>query len=493
MYACKRGHIQTVSSLLACGADVNIPSDQGSTAILEAISYDHPQIVKVLTKKSLDVNMAYPSRSRRTALMIAVLNKSASIVSHLLHQDGIQLNVQDSQGYTALTLAATTKSTAPAEFLLDCDDIEVDLPNENGATALIIAAEYGNAVLVNQLLEHNAKPSLKDKDGATAILKAMDYGHIPVVEVMLDLVAIDLLAVDNSGRSLLHSACASETAPPEIVHLLVQKGMNPNTPCRGGERPLHDASRVGRLEITEALLQVGADPSIEDAHDRTPFKVAWQHGEAAIMKVLAQKTNELIPDDTHRPLWSHAKLGDLDFVRRILQTRSVDLNERDPDSNNTALHWAVYSTHVEAHPAILQLLLEAGLSPNDFNNDNVTPLHVAAFLGYTEDVEAMLEYNAQLELRDKRGFTALAAAQFNANYDVAVTLIEGGSSVDNGRPTRLQPTFFRAVERGARKAVELLIEKGADALGRSENGKTALEIATDFGYEDVESILRAKA
>lgn len=495
MYACKRGHIQTVSTLLDCGADVNVASDQGSTAILEAISYDRPHIVNILMKKPLDVNKVYPHRSGRTALMVAVLNVNTAIVSHLLHQSGIHVNGQDSRGYTALSLAATTKSAALVERLLDRDDIEIeiDLRNENGATALIIAAENGNVEMVIQLLEHHADPSLKDKDGTTAILKAMDCGHTPVVEVMLDLVAIDILVSDKTGRSLLNSACASQRAPPEIVHLLVEKGMKPNTVCKGGGTPLHDASRVGRLDMTEALLQVGAIPSITDAHHRTPFKVAWQHGEKDIMKVLAKQTNEFVPDGARLPLWSHAKLGHLDSVHDIVQTESSNLHERDPDSNNTALHWAVYSDHVEAHPAILQLLLEAGLSPNDYNNDNVTPMHVAAYLGYTEDVEAMLKYNPQLELRDKRGFTALEAAQLNDNYDVAVTLIEGGACIDNGRSTRLQLTFIRAVERGASKAVKLLIDNGADALGRNESGKTALEIATDFGYEEIKLILRDRA
>lgn len=493
MYACKRGHISTVSALLDCGADVNITSDQGSTAILEAISYDHSHIVNMLIKKPLDVNKTYPHRSGRTALMVAVLNESTSIVSHLLHQSGIHVNVRDSTGYTALALAATKKSTTTVELLLDRDDIEIDLRNEIEATALIIAAEYGNAEMVNQLLSHHADPSMKDKDGTTAILKAIDYGHISVVEVVLDLVPVDLLVSDSSGRSLLNRACASSTPRPEIVHLLVEKGMNPNTVSKGGGTPLHDASRVGRLEMTEALLQVGAIPSITDAYHRTPFKVAWQHGEEDIMKVLAKQTNEFVPDNAQLPLWSHAKLGHLDSVSRILQSGSSNLHERDPDSNNTALHWAVDSVYSEAHPAILQLLLQAGLSPNDHNIDNVTPLHLAAYKGYTEDVEAMFKYHAQLELRDKRGYTAFAAAQFNENYDVAVTLVEGGASIDNGRPTRLQPTFICAVECGARKAVELLIEKGADALGRNTSGKTALEIATDFGYDEIKSILRERA
>ena len=493
MYACKSGHIKTVSLLLDCGAGVNIMSYRGSTAILEAVSNDHVPIVDLLTKKSLDVNKAYPSRSGRTALMVAVLKESEPVVSQLIRQNGIQVNLQDSMGYTALALAATTKSAAILKLLLDCNGVKVDLQNENGATALIIAAEYGNDGMVRQLLEHHADPSLKDRLGSTAILKAMDSGYDHVVKAMLDLVGIDLRGLDNPGRSLLHSACASQDVPPKIVRLLVQKGMDPNSPCKGGERPLHDASRVGRPEITEALLQLGADPLIEDAHHRTPFKVAWQHGAEAVMKLLAEKTNERAPDDTQLPLWSHAKLGHLDDVQKVLRTGNCDLNERDPDSDNTALHWGVYSPHLDVHPEILLLLLQAGLSPNDTNKDNVTPLHLAAYLGYTEDVQAMLKYNPQLELRDERGYTALAAAQFRENYDVAATLIDGGADIDNGRPTRLQPTFFGAVAQGKRKAVELLIEKGADALGRNESGKTALEVASDFGYEEVKSLLRAKA
>lgn len=48
MLAVSHGRIDMVKGLLACGADVNIQDDEGSTALMCASEHGHVEIVKLL-------------------------------------------------------------------------------------------------------------------------------------------------------------------------------------------------------------------------------------------------------------------------------------------------------------------------------------------------------------------------------------------------------------------------------------------------------------
>ena len=338
MYACRRGHYETAKLLLELHADPDIECDQGSSAIVEAAMGNHVEIVKVLlATKLVNVNQAYPKYISRTVLMLAALHGKEELISCLLQQDDVDVNLKDRTGYSALCLAVTTKNLAIVDLLLHQKGIDVNSSNRNGATALIIAAEYGNDVMVRSLLRHGANALLRDCEDGTAIYRAMEKSHCSTVMAMLDS-NIDLAGKDNQGHSLLHSACLLKETQPDIVRQLINRGVGVDTQDDHGETPLHMACRVGNLEVVKVLLDMNANPEIKDKYNRTPLRVAWQHGKTDVMKILTSRTGDKIPDDTSLPLWALAKLGHEDLVRTKVQTKSYNLGEIDPDTGRTALH-----------------------------------------------------------------------------------------------------------------------------------------------------------
>lgn len=52
MLAVSHGRMDMVRALLACGADVNIQDDEGSTALMCASEHGHVEIVKLLLAQS---------------------------------------------------------------------------------------------------------------------------------------------------------------------------------------------------------------------------------------------------------------------------------------------------------------------------------------------------------------------------------------------------------------------------------------------------------
>ncbi len=74
---------------------------------------------------------------------------------------------------------------------------------------------------------------------------------------------------------------------PDVVHLLVDAGADPNTlttsgdsstPGPGSETPLHWAASSDDLEVAEALIDRGADPNTPDGSIGTPLENAVGYG-----------------------------------------------------------------------------------------------------------------------------------------------------------------------------------------------------------------------
>ena len=82
-----------------------------------------------------------------------------------------------------------------------------------------------------------------------------------------------------------------------------------------------------------------------------------------------------------------AREGDLDAVKECLQ-EEVPIGHQDPESGNTALHFASANGKCD----VIALLLEAGANINVQNKCLNTPLHWAALCGETKAVKLLCEH-----------------------------------------------------------------------------------------------------
>lgn len=328
---------------------------------------------------------------------------------------------------------------------------------------------------------------LKDgHGGGTAILRAIDSGNIQIVELLLEYVGdIELdRCLDDDGRSLLHGACAQGT--PELVRLLKGKNLDPNAPDRNGLTPLHEASRYGKVEVARALLdELGAEPTIQDKFGRTPFTLAWQYRKTEIMDLLRNNSKVIIKQSDYspekRPLWSLARLGDLDLIRTTIAKNNEHPPETEPGTNNTALHCCID----ESHNDILPLLLQGGkIPPDQVNRYLRTPLHLAALLGNLTAVTLLLDHGADVDLEDKWNGTALSLACSNKHPSISVLLIEKADAQIDTLKINTTSLFFNCVEQGSITATQILLQQDPSLLmQRNEDGLTALQLAKDI-YSD---------
>ena len=143
MYACMKGNLSSVSTLLEFGASVNSHSAEGSTALMKAVVENHTKVVERLVKEEcLDVNAACTKSSGSTALMVAAQYGYADIAKILLQRDDIQVNQQErGSGRTALHFATLGRTAAHERIqaLLTDFGTSLDVEDWQGQSAMQLA------------------------------------------------------------------------------------------------------------------------------------------------------------------------------------------------------------------------------------------------------------------------------------------------------------------------------------------------------------------
>ena len=135
-----------IQELLAAGADLDAPDEQGFTALHRAASEGRSADIRALGAAGAEIN----ARSRGgglTALQVAVWRRAGLAVVHALLAAGAEVDALDMRGWTALHWAARDRRTDPAvvEALLAAG-AEVNVQDNIGHTPLDYAtrADIGN-------------------------------------------------------------------------------------------------------------------------------------------------------------------------------------------------------------------------------------------------------------------------------------------------------------------------------------------------------------
>ena len=126
-------HLVIVARLLDAGADVNVRTKAGDTALSRAAASGNVEVAKMLLARGASV--AGVDDLGRSPL---VVTKNVQIVEALLSA-GASVDTQDARGRTALMYAATRGDVAIAKLLLGAE-ANVALRDAEGKTAADLAA-----------------------------------------------------------------------------------------------------------------------------------------------------------------------------------------------------------------------------------------------------------------------------------------------------------------------------------------------------------------
>ena len=211
------GEAEIAEFFIKAGANVNLPTKKGFTALMFAAGTGEANLVTTLIERGADV--AAKTNDARAALIFAADFGSSEIVDLLLGA-GADVNAQAADGSTALMRAINLKHAAVVQSLLK-KDAALNLKTANGWTALMVAVASGDQATALDLMGRGADVNAKTEDGQTALMKAVEVGQAGIVELLIEKGA-DVNARDGKKQTALK--IAKKRKNKEIVKMLQAAG-----------------------------------------------------------------------------------------------------------------------------------------------------------------------------------------------------------------------------------------------------------------------------
>lgn len=145
-------------------------------------------------------------------------------------------------------------------------------------------------------------------------------------------------------------------------------------------------------------------------------------------------------------------------------------------------------------PDALESALDADTAAlNALSPDGFTALHLAAFFNAPAATDALLAMNPELEIVSQNGLavTPLQSALAASNAAGAMALIAAGADVEASASSGWRPIHYCAAHNLPEVARELL-RRGADPNTVTPDGKTAAQLATEAGAEEILAMLSSE-
>lgn len=483
-----------VRRLVENGADVNVGQADGATALHWAAYHGDAELAELLLEAGADVSAA--NRNGSTPMWLAASQGDATMIETLL-EGGADANEELPLGRRPLMLAARSGGVEAVRLLLDHGADPNASETERGTTALMQAADQGHADVMAVLIEHGADVAATSapvfRDGRTAALgKANDPRTAvrrQVIAVLCDEPSPDLSALreliaESSEDEVLADLAARgniDITAADICSRL-QRGalgfVNGGGRRNGQERepdggeltPLVYAARAGAIDAARVLLDAGADVNQVTRYGWSPLLAATQNRNYQMGKFLIENGADV--NIANKGGWTNLYLatdnrnvegGDyptrvpdmdhLEYIKLLLdagaepnarliestETRTVFTNQWLDENGATAFLRASQSGDVP----LMRLLLEHGADPHIYTELGVTPLAVAAGIGWVEGVTSewsteqtieavklLLELGVDPNYQADTGRTSLHGAAHKGATEVVKILVEAGARMD---------------------------------------------------------------
>ena len=452
-----------VRALLAAGIHPDTPRADGATALLWAAHRDDRRLVELLLDAGADVNAA--DDHGVTPLQRAAENASPAMVDRLLSA-GAEVDAAQASGLTALMIAARTGDARVLHLLLT-QGADVDaVTRETRSTALMWAVAESHPDSVRALLAADADPRASTAAGFTPLLFATRNGDVEVARLLLE-AGVDVNHTGVDGTHALPYAIIR--GRDDLARFLLERGADPNG-AMGGVTALHAA--VGRVDTWLAEWNRrhggGARYSTRGSSAFDPIRAL-----PLVKSLLARGANPNARIAASAMFMSYigypkkgafepfaVGTGDLLGATPLwIAAYSANARVKDIRFGRAGGTGAVEGAASRASAEILRVLLAAGADPRLTTDDGTTPLMVAAGLGRST-------YTPR-ELRGVRSPGAERAVE---------VLIEAGAdvnAVNEAGFTALHGAAFR----GLNEVLDYLVARGADIDARDFRGRTAYRMA----------------
>jgi preprotein translocase subunit SecA len=361
-----------------------------------------------------------------TPLMCAINQGNLQLVTCLLER-GANPNFVNILQNNALHVALIQKHLSIINLLIPYIT-DINRKNRDGNTALMLAARQGMISIVQRLAKSGTNLHARNKKGAQALHLAAAGGHTKIVEILLDLGAdintVESLKPDKSDNytHLTPLHYAATRGHTECFILLLKRGASLWIQDVVKNTALECSFLFNKYEMITVIRQL---PEFHDIQNQSALlNAAARFNQVSLVRELIQAglsvntTNEF----GQTPLFFAAANGALQTTIVLIE-QGVDLEAKELDGGNTALHYAISSV------SIIQELYKNGANLNCKNDKLETPLFRACAGGKLSAVAMLLLLGADFQIKNKAGFSPAEVALENGFFSIVelfMTIGENG-------------------------------------------------------------------
>lgn len=339
------------------------------------------------------------------------------------------------KGANALHVCAWFGLTNTISKLLD-EGLDVNMADPNyKQTPLMYACRRGQSATVAKLIERGADVNQYSKRDSVALFEAVDSGAVETLKLLLAHKKLDVNAIH---------------------------------PWRSNRTALMLAAYNGNPDIVDALLhRPDAKLDQKDLEGNTVLLLATIVGQSDIVATLLKHKHKGIGIDSQNSVGSTALI--------VAATAKGGRKE------------------TEAKILIAELLLKEGAANTSIKDHEGggTAILRAVDAGNEAMVKLLLDYNADIEIRDDLNRGLLHSAAIDGYEGIVRLLLEKGLDVDAKDQNGKTP-LHDASRDGNHKVVEVLLGSSANPSIKDNYGRTPWTIAWQYGKLNVMSILDGK-
>ncbi|KAF4900638.1 Ankyrin-1 [Colletotrichum fructicola] len=438
--ACHEGHEDTAWLLINRGADVNGPGGCYGSALAATSYCGKASIVQLLLESGASANS--PGGIHGNALLSACRRGREDIVRILIN-NGANEDLDES-----LSTAIRGGHTHAVQTILEICQNRVSLDSNN----LKDAIKTYDDCLIGMILD--TMGTLTEETGIGPLQAAAATGKRDLVQTLQDRGASLTAEKLDFNEALVNASAKGDI---DVVNFLLELGANPNQQyviTSEGQRwmyssALHAASQAGHLEITQLLLQSGADATspggkyqyltraVIVSYDMDRFEMRNKYGQdleqdvverfEAIVKMLFVHGVDArwVRQDYNECLHQSTCVG-FGTIVKILIEKGADINFYFEKSNTDVLEAALWCGYLH----IAWILVDQGCHIPDshweryYGAQRKTLLHFAAEYGRKDIVQGHVSKKLDVNIRDDRGQTPLHLAVINGYHEITRTLLE---------------------------------------------------------------------
>ncbi|KNA22776.1 hypothetical protein SOVF_031290 [Spinacia oleracea] len=341
------------------------------TSVLEVYPYNPNQLHRLVSEGDLN--------GVRNFLAKAASGAGSNAVSSLLE-------AQNNDGQTALHLACRRGSVELVDAILEYKEADVDILDKDGDPPLVFALAAGSPECVRALIRRNANVKSRLREGCgPSVAHVCAYHGQPDCMRELLIAGADPNAVDDEGESVLHRAITKKYTDCALI--ILEHGGSRSMSVRNLKdmTPLHLCVATWNVAVVRRWIKVATTEEIAVA-----INIPSPVGTALCMAAAAKKDHEIEGRELVRLLLSAradptaqdaqqrtslhtaAMANDVELVQIILDA-GVDVNIRNAH-NTLPLHVAL----ARGAKSCIGLLLSAGADYNFQDDEGDNAFHIAA-------------------------------------------------------------------------------------------------------------------